>query len=143
MHVLIAGVKSSTPMILLVLSAYDHIKMEQCRRLANHLIVNWLTVISQSITMVDILLHCHQAGRGDLMQHQGKRIILITTLELQPGIINVQINLGRDLTWHLTSSRDQQLYLLCLRWLIFSFSPAISTQHFIQVRKLCTTSSSQ
>ncbi|KAJ6855742.1 hypothetical protein NC651_040391 [Populus alba x Populus x berolinensis] len=83
--------------------------------------------------MVDILLHCHQAGRGDLMQHQGKRIILITTLELQPGIINVQINLGRD----------QQLYLLCLRWLIFSFSPAISTQHFIQVRKLCTTSSSQ
>ncbi|KAJ6855084.1 hypothetical protein NC651_039915 [Populus alba x Populus x berolinensis] len=70
--------------------------------------------------MVDILLHCHQAGRGDLMQHQGKH-----------------------LTWHLTSSRDQQLYLLCLRWLIFSFSPAISTQHFIQVQKLCITSSSQ
>ncbi|KAJ6855738.1 hypothetical protein NC651_040391 [Populus alba x Populus x berolinensis] len=75
--------------------------------------------------VVDILLHCHRAGRSDLMQQQGK------------------INLGRDLTWHLTSSRDQQLYLLCLRWLIFSFSPAISTQHFIQVRKLCTTSSSQ
>jgi hypothetical protein len=26
------------------------------------------------------------------MQRQGKRIILITTLELQPGIIHVQIN---------------------------------------------------
>jgi len=111
-----------------------------------HLIV-WfglLLYISQSVTMVvDILLHCHQAGRSDLMQRQGKRIILITTLELQPGIIHFQINLGRDLTWHLTSSRDQQLYLLCLRWLIFSFLPAISTRHFILVQKLYITSSSQ
>jgi len=88
---------------------------------------------------MDILLHCHQAGRGDLTQQQGKRIILITALELQPGIIHVQISLGRDLTWYLTSSRDQQFYL---RWLIFSFSPAISTQHFMQVQKLCMTSSS-
>ncbi|KAJ6855710.1 hypothetical protein NC651_040370 [Populus alba x Populus x berolinensis] len=83
--------------------------------------------------VVDILLHCHQAGGGDLTQQKGKRIIVITALELQPGIIHVQINIGRD----------QQLYHLYLRWLIFSFLPAISTQHFIQVQKLCITSSSQ
>ncbi|KAJ6855717.1 hypothetical protein NC651_040375 [Populus alba x Populus x berolinensis] len=65
--------------------------------------------------VVDILLHCHQAGRSDLMQQQGKHIILITTPELQPGIIHVQINLGRD----------QQFYLLYLSWLIFSFLPAV------------------
>ncbi|KAJ6855726.1 hypothetical protein NC651_040383 [Populus alba x Populus x berolinensis] len=26
--------------------------------------------------VVDILLHCHQAGRNDLMQQQGKRDVL-------------------------------------------------------------------
>jgi len=56
---------------------------------------------------MDILLHCHQAGRGDLTQQQGKRIILIAALELQPGIIHVQISLGRDLTWYLTSSKKK------------------------------------
>ncbi|KAJ6854829.1 hypothetical protein NC651_039709 [Populus alba x Populus x berolinensis] len=113
--------------------------VEQCRRLA--------------ISLDSDLAYCYQSvnnygggytaplspgweKRSDAATVKTTRIILITTLELQPGIIHVQINLGRDLTWHLTSSRDQQFYLLYLSWLIFSFLPALSTHHFILVQKL-------
>ncbi|KAJ6855725.1 hypothetical protein NC651_040383 [Populus alba x Populus x berolinensis] len=64
--------------------------------------VIWLTVIYQSVNNYGggytAPLPPGWEERSDAATGKTRRIILITTLELQPGIIHVQINLERDLT---------------------------------------------